>query len=347
MKRHTYIIGEIGQNHNGSVEIAKSLIDIASMPVTDRLFNIELKPLDAIKLTKRDLSEELSASQMLQKYIGPNSFGKTYGEHRKKLELSDEEHHELYLYTKERNLDFIETLCSKGCLSILKYFIPDKLKVASRDLTNIPLLAALAETKLPIILSTGMANERDIDEALEVISKVHENISILHCLSEYPANYKNINLKSILYLKEKYPDYVIGYSDHSIGISIPVAAVSMGAEIIEKHITLDRRMRGTDHKGSLGVDGLNRLVRDIRNLENSLGIKKIFSSHSSKKAKKKLERSIATKKYLKKGHIISLNDIHLLSPGDGFKWSERNKVINQKIKKNIPENEIIYKKDID
>jgi sialic acid synthase len=342
MKDHTYIIGEIGQNHNGSVDLAKLMVEIASRPVLDKLFNRSLAPLDAVKLTKRDLNEELSATAMNSPYTSPHSFGKTYGEHRAFLELSDEEHFEVYKLAKEKGLDFVETLTAKGTLSLLKLFTPDKLKVASRDLTNLPLLEAMAETKIPIILSTGMGGKKEIDEALEVITKYHNDIAILHCLSEYPAKYENINLRSITYLQEHYPQYTIGYSDHSIGISIPVAAVAMGAKIIEKHITIDRQLKGTDHAGSLGIDGLWRMVRDIRNLELALGEKKIFVSEAVAQAKKKLERSLATNKKLLPGHVITEDDLHLLSPGDGYKWSERNKVIGRKITKEIGKDEILY-----
>ena len=343
MANHTYIIGEIGQNHNGSVDLAKLMVEIAARPVIDKLFNRNLAPLDAVKLTKRDLNEELSASAMQRPYDSPHSFGKTYGEHRAFLELSDEEHFEVYKLAKEKGLDFIETLTSKGTLSLLKLFTPDRLKVASRDLTNLPLLEAMAETKIPIILSTGMGGKKEIDEALEIITKHHDRISILHCLSEYPAKYENINLRSITYLQEHYPQYTIGYSDHSIGIAVPVAAVAMGAKIIEKHITIDRQLKGTDHAGSLGIDGLWRMVRDIRNIELALGEKKIFISDAVASAKKKLERSLATKKALKKGDIIQEKDLHLLSPGDGFRWSEREKIIGKKVIKDIGANEIIYK----
>ena len=161
----TYVIGEIGQNHNGSVDIAKLLVDVVSRPVYDKLFNNELPIMDAVKLTKRDLTQELSQSQMDRPYDTPNSFGKTYGEHREVLELNDEEHFEVYKYAKEKGLDFVETLCAVGCLSMLKLFTPDKLKVASRDLTNLPLLAALAETKVPMIVSTGMAGKKELDDA--------------------------------------------------------------------------------------------------------------------------------------------------------------------------------------
>ena len=133
---HTYIIGEIGQNHNGSVDLAKLIIDMVQQPVHEDLFDLELPGIDAVKLTKRDLDQELSASQMAMPYTGPNSFASTYGEHRKVLELSDEEHHEVFKYTKAAGLDFVETLCAPGAMSLLKLFTPDRLKVASRDLTT-------------------------------------------------------------------------------------------------------------------------------------------------------------------------------------------------------------------
>ena len=342
----TYIIGEIGQNHNGSVDIAKLIVDAVARPVTEELFGYDLKRMDAVKLTKRDLKQELSASQMAAPYLNANSFGATYGEHRKKLELNDEQHFEIYKYAKSFGLDFVETLCATGCLSMLKLFTPDKLKVASRDLTNLPLLVALAETKIPIILSTGMAGKKELDDAITVVSAYHTNISILHCVSEYPTKPTNVNLNTIKYLQKNYGQYTIGFSDHTIGISTPLAAVAMGAEIIEKHITLDRRMKGTDQKGSLGADGIYRMVRDIRVLEMSFGKEEIFIEPSVMAARVKLERSIATNKNLKKGQIITENDIHMLSPGDGFKWSEKDKLIGKVLKVDIAENEIIYPENI-
>lgn len=344
--KETYIIGEIGQNHNGSVDLAKLIVDLVSRPIKEDAFGITLKPMNAVKMTKRDLSEELADSQMNQIYDSPNSFGRTYGEHRAFLELSDEEHLEVYKHAKSLGLDFIETLCAKGCLSLLKLFMPDKLKVASRDLTNLPLLEALAETKIPIILSTGMAGKRELDEALDVITKYHSDISILHCVSQYPTRPENLNLRTITYLKKHYGQYKIGFSDHTIGISAPVVAVGMGAEIIEKHITIDRRMKGTDQAGSLGPDGVNRMVRDIRYTELSLGVEDIYIEKSVESSKIKLERSIATKHNMTAGETIKADDIHMLSPGDGFKWDEKEKVIGKVLKHDIKANEIIYPDDI-
>ncbi len=338
----TYIIGEIGQNHNGSVDLAKLIIDLVSIPIVESDFNLLLKGMNAVKLTKRDLNEELTQSQMNRIYDSPHSFGKTYGEHRAFLELNDEQHFDIYKHAKAKGLDFVETLCSRGCLSLLKLFTPDYLKVASRDLTNLPLLEVMAETKIPIILSTGMAGKEELDKALNVITKYHDSVSILHCVSQYPTEPKNTNLNSIKYLQKHYSNFTIGYSDHTIGIATPVAAVAMGAKIIEKHITLDRRMKGTDQAGSLGPDGINRMVRDIRVLNLAMGKEELFIDPSVTSAKVKLERSIATKREIAKGEVITENDLHLLSPGDGFKWSQRQEVIGKVAKTGIPKNEIIY-----
>ncbi|MEL5896003.1 N-acetylneuraminate synthase family protein [Bacteroides sp. GD17] len=345
--RETYIIGEIGQNHNGSVDLANLIVDLVSRPIKEEAFGLKLKPMNAVKLTKRDLNEELSDSQMNRIYDSPNSFGRTYGEHRAFLELSDEEHFEVYKHAKTLGVDFVETLCAVNCLSMLKLFIPDRLKVASRDLTNLPLLAALAETKIPIILSTGMAGKKELDEALKVITRYHDDISILHCVSQYPTHPENLNLRTITYLKKHYPQYTIGFSDHTIGIAAPIAAVGMGAEIIEKHVTIDRRMKGTDQAGSLGPDGVNRMVRDIRYTEMSLGIEDIYIDKSVTSSKIKLERSIASKHVIKAGEIIKQEDVHMLSPGDGFKWDEKEKVIGHAAAREIKANEVIYKDDIE
>ena len=346
MSKPVYIIGEIGQNHNGSVDIAKLIVDLIARPVREEVFSLDLRPIDAVKMTKRDLNEELTVSQMNRPYDSPHSFGRTYGEHRAALELSDLQHYEVYKHAKTKGLDFIETLCAVGTLSLLKLFTPDRLKVASRDLTNLPLLSALAETRIPIILSTGMAGKRELDDALDVITRYHSNISILHCVSQYPTAPDNLNLNTITYLKENYPQYTIGFSDHTIGIAAPVVAVGMGAEIIEKHITIDRRMKGTDQAGSLGPDGVNRMVRDIRVAERWMGVKDLYIDKSVASAKEKLERSIATRHQIKAGSIITLDDIHLLSPGNGFKWVDKDLVLGRKALRDIPANEVIDPDDL-
>src|SRR5690606_37002496 len=162
----------------------------------------------------------------------------------------------------------------------------------------------------------------------------------------YPTHPDHLNLKTINYLKKHYPTYKIGFSDHTIGISAPVVAVGMGATIIEKHVTIDRRMKGTDQSGSLGPEGVLRMVRDIRIAERWMGEEKMFIEPAVTAARVKLERSVAANKDLKVGHIILDSDIHLLSPGDGFKWVDRQKIIGAKVVNPIPKNEIIYPKDV-
>ncbi|MDE6497959.1 MAG: N-acetylneuraminate synthase family protein [Muribaculaceae bacterium] len=343
---HTYIIGEIGQNHNGSVDIAKLIVDLVARPVRDEASDLDLQPMDAVKLTKRDLAEELAAEQMQRPYNSPHSFGRTYGEHRAALELSDEEHLEVYRHAKSLGLDFVETLCAPGCLSLLKLFTPDRLKVASRDLTNLPLLSAMAETRIPIILSTGMAGKKELDDALDTITRYHSDIAILHCVSQYPTRPDNLNLRTITYLQRNYPQYTIGFSDHTIGIAAPAVAVGMGARIIEKHITIDRHMKGTDQQGSLGPDGVNRMVRDIRVAERWLGRDDLYVDEAVAAARVKLERSLATRRSLPAGHMLTEADVHLLSPGDGFRWAARHEVLGRALASDMGPDEIIYPKNL-
>lgn len=345
--QQTYIIGEIGQNHNGSIDIAKLIIEKAASQPVENYFNLVLSGMNAIKLTKRDLKHELSSSQWNKAYTGPNSFGSTYGEHRTFLELNNEQHYLLYLYAKSLGLDVIETLCAPSTLSLLKLFTPDSIKVASRDLKNTPLIQALAETKIPIILSTGMTGIRELNDSLEIITKHHENISILHCISQYPTEPKNVNLHTITFLKKNYSKYTIGYSDHTIGISTPIAAVALGAKIIEKHITIDRRMKGTDQAGSLGIDGIERMVRDIRLLDLSMGYEDLFISEGAHESKLKLERSIATSRAILANDVITENDIQLLSPGTGYAWSQKANVIGKKTLRSLKANEIILPSDLE
>lgn len=332
---HTYIIAEAGQNHNGEMRMARQLIEMASMPVLDKAFSRELAKVDAIKFTKRDLTEELTAELAESHYDSPHSFGKTYGEHRQKLELTYEQHIELYHYAREKGLDFVDTLTSPKTLKLLDSIEPKFIKVASRDLTNWPLLQAIAETRRPVLISTGMGGLREIDSAIEIIIKYHDNISILHCISQYPADYENLNLMSIPFMKERYP-FKIGYSDHSIGIVAPVVAVALGAEIIEKHITLSHALKGSDHMGALEPEGLWRMVRDIRNMEIALGEKNKTLSEVVKPFKEKLERSLCSNNQIRKGQVLMEKDLILLSPGGGLAWEDKDLILGKKANRDIP-----------
>lgn len=341
-RNETYIIAEIGQNHNGDINIAKKLIDQLDNYVYDEHTGDRWNKCNAIKLTKRDLDEELSKEGLDKPYTGPNSFGATYGEHREFLELSYEDHVELGNYIKAKGFDFVQTLCSVKTLKLLDMVKVDYIKVASRDLTNIPLLEAIAKRPEPVILSTGMADENDLDNAISIFENNKKtNISILHCLSQYPSEYSKLNLLSIQYIKDHYPQYKIGYSDHSIGTHIPVAAVAIGAEIIEKHVTLDTSMKGSDHKGSADITTFNTMVHDIRSLEFANGDWAIFRDDSVTATKEKLERSIALKHNLPKGSKLTIDDLHMISPGTGYKWTDIDKFLGKTINSNIEKNTLL------
>ncbi len=341
----TYIVAELGQNHNGSLDLARSLVDIAAMPIVDEWGDRTLKGVDAVKLCKRDLRFEADAATMSAEYVGRHSFGPTYGAHRRALELTGKQHGIICDYAHDKGLEFVDTLCAPSCIDdVFRYCTPDRLKVASRDLTNHPLLRALADTGLPLILSTGMHGLNEIDAAMEVIG--HRNVAILHCLSEYPARYENLNLETVRWLRDTFLDLEIGYSDHTIGIVAPVAAVALGAEIIEKHITLSRRLPGSDHAGSLEADGLWRMVRDIRNLEMAMGKYGISTSPASEAARAKLERSIATHDFwIRRGERITAGNTTLLSPGTGVTWLDRQRVFGKLARRDIPPHTIIRPED--
>ena len=288
------------------------------------------------------MTEELTDEQMNRPYNSKHSFGKTYGEHREFVELSYEDHCEISDYVRSKGIDFIDTLCSPKCVDLVDMTTIDKIKIASRDLTNIPLLKRVAETGIDVIVSTGMSGIDELVEALNILDTGENEISILHCLSQYPAQYDKINLLSIQDLKNRFGGlHKIGYSDHSIGNHIPLAAVAMGAEIIEKHATLDRNMKGTDQAGSSEPQEMKELVHNIRTFEMSRGRLEIFKDETTNLASEKLERSLATNKELKKGTIITSDDIHMLSPGNGLKWSDLDRVIGKEVISDISSHTLI------
>ncbi len=344
---HTYIIAEIGQNHNGDMDIARQLIDAAAAPIEDRYFERELPRVDAVKFTKRDLAEELSAEAAAKPYVNANSFGPTYLEHRQALELSYEQHAELERYAHSKGLDFIETLCSPATLKLLDMAKIDAIKIASRDVTNIPLIEALGKLSHHIIVSTGICSMDELRQSLDILSSTPKKISVLHCLSEYPSRYENINLRSIHYLQKEFPRLEIGFSDHSIGIAMPIVAVGMGATVIEKHFTLDRAMKGTDHAGSLAPDGLYRMTRDIRNTEMAMGEEKKDVHPAAQSAKVKLERSLAARDTIKAGDILTEENLVMLSPGDGLKWEDRKKIVGKRALRDIEASNLLKLEDFD
>lgn len=343
----TYFIAEVGQNHNGDMDIAKKLIDIAAMPIFDFFSGDMLPGVNAVKFVKRDLAEELTEEAAKKPYLTPHSFGATYLEHRQALEFSFEQHAELEQYAHSKGLDFVETLCSPGCLSLLDCCRVDRIKIASRDVTNIPLLERLGELSQSIIVSSGMCTLEELERAVDILSRTPKRIDILHCISQYPAQYENINLRSIPFLKSHFPGHRIGYSDHSIGIVIPAVAVGLGAEIIEKHITLNRGMKGSDHAGSLEPEGLWRVVRDIRNVERSLGTERKEFNVAVQSVKERLARSLALALPLKKGEVLRESFVCMRSPGTGLGWEARKEVVGKRCLRDLPANSLIRKADFE
>tara|TARA_B100000674_G_scaffold39763_2_gene27706 strand:+ start:16990 stop:18045 length:1056 start_codon:yes stop_codon:yes gene_type:complete len=347
--KDVYLIGEIGQNHNGSLFLGQAIIDVVAAVnsrVADFFGSHPVKGFNAVKTTLRDLDYEMSPSSFCQPYDSPNSFGDTYKQHRESLELSYDDHFQLYNYAKRKELDFIITLCAPKCLGVLDLFQPDYIKVASRDLTNLPLLSSIAKTKIPMIISTGMADMLHINVALETIAKVHTDVSILHCNSIYPTPTEKLNLLSISYLKDSFPEFNIGFSDHSIGILAPSIAVSLGATIIEKHITLSRSLKGSDQAGSLGEDGMFRMARDIRLTQKAVGTYSKTDYINSESARAKLERSICASQDLFEGHILTESDFALLSPGTGIPYTRKDCLLGTKLIHNIAKHEQILLSDV-
>jgi len=319
----TYIIAEIGQNHNGDMIMAKKLIDMAVRCGAN-----------AVKFQKRDISSELTTEAYNRPYENSNSFGRTYGEHREFLELNEEQHYELKEYSTINGITYFCTPCDVPSVELLERIGCPFYKIASRDLTNIPLLEKLATLKKPIIMSTGMASVEDIDDALETLKLNKQDLIIMQCTSEYPCKLENVNLRAISTLKKKY-GYVTGLSDHTSGVIVSAAAILAGASIIEKHITLDRTLKGTDQPGSLEESGLKKLIGYIRAIELAQGDGRIEFNPDVASAKIKLARSITSKLNILKGQILTEDMICLKSPGDGLLWRDRHQILNKKSKVNI------------
>jgi sialic acid synthase len=193
-----------------------------------------------------------------------------------------------------------------------------------------------------------MSGLEEIDFALNILGVGNRNISILHCLSQYPAEYSRLNLLSIKKLQEMYGDKcTIGYSDHSIGVHIALSAVVMGARVIEKHVTLDKNMKGTDHKGAVEPQEMKVLVHNIRTFEKSVGEMSVFKDDSVEESAIKLERSLATKKDIQSGDIFTIDNVYMVSPGDGLKWGDFNRLVGKKVNKYIKKNTLISLEDVE
>lgn len=255
---YIYFIAEIGINHNGSLEIAKKLIDMAKNCGAD-----------AVKFQKR--TPELCVPIEVRDKIRETPWGEmTYFEYKNKIEFEKFEYDKIDKYCKKIGIEWTASAWDIPSLNFLEEYNVPFHKVASALLTHRELLMEMKKTKKPVIISTGMSTENEIDKAIEIFGKDYP-LTILHCNSEYPAKSENINLKYIQVLKERYPYHNIGYSSHEDGITASIISATIGARVIEKHITLDRSMWGTDQAASIEFSGLRRLIRDIRKIPIWLG----------------------------------------------------------------------------
>lgn len=326
----TFVIAEAGINHQGEVSIAKELIQTAKECGAD-----------CVKFQKRTVERILTREGLEKPYVNRNSFGNTYGEHKRYLEFSFDQFRELKNYADSLNILFTASGWDEESVDFLDSIGVPFFKIASADLTNFPLLQHTARKGKPIIISTGMADMTTVQRAYDAVSHINPNIVIMQCTSTYPASFEDIHLNVIHTYKKEFPNAVIGYSGHEKGIAVSVAAVAIGAKVIEKHFTLDRTMKGGDHAASLEPDGLRRVIRDIRATEKALGSFDKKLQESEKACKQKLTKSIVSICPIPKGTEITSQMLTVKGPGNGFAPMDENLVIGTFAQIDIPEDAVI------
>lgn len=277
-----YIIAEAGINHNGQLDLAKQLVDIA----------VAAK-VDAIKFQKRTIDAILTKEAQEQPYNSPNAFGATYGEHRRKLELSEEAYWELASYCQLRKITLLASAWDKQSANFLQQLGVPAYKIPSAGVTNLSLIECIAQKAKPIILSTGMSDMEEVAAAVALVRRYHDQLILLQCTSTYPCENDQLNLRVMETFRQKF-DVLVGYSGHERGIALSEAAAALGAVVVERHITIDRTMRGSDHAASLEPEGLFRLVRDIRNIEKALGSPEKQILDSERPVRRKLVDGVLT-----------------------------------------------------
>ena len=329
-----FFIAEAGINHQGEVNIAKKLIDLA----------IEAGA-DLVKFQKRNVDRILTKEGLDKPYDSPNSFGKTYGEHKRYLELSEPDYRELKKYADQKRILFSASPWDEESADFLEGLGVPVYKIASADLTNHPLLEHIAKKRKPMIISTGMTNISEIDEAFNLVKKYNDQLILLHCVSTYPALFEHVNLKAIQTLSDRY-NVPVGYSGHEPGIAIGAAAVALGAKVIEKHFTLDRTMKGSDHAASLEAAGIKKIVRDIRAIEKALGTGEKKMIKEEIPIREKLAKSIVSKVEIPKDAVIKRNMLTTKGPGTGISPAKMKEVIGKQAKKTILEDSVIKKEHI-
>lgn len=327
----TLIIAEVGVNHNGDVEVAKKMVKEAKRCGVDIV---------KFQTGKLELLVSKNAEKAnYQKLTTGNE--ETQYDMIKKLLLSFDEFEKLNVHCKENNIVFLSTPFDLDSIDFLDQLDMPFWKIPSGEITNLPYLIKIAKTHKPIVMSTGMCTIRDIEDAMKILQDNQcGEITLLHCTTEYPAPYEEVNLKAIQTLKNRF-NVPVGYSDHTRGIEIPIAAVAMGATVIEKHFTLDRNMKGPDHKASLEPDELKAMVIAIRNVEVAMGDGAKIPSESEKKNMAVARKSIIAKSSIKKGEIFTDENLTVKRPGNGIspmKWFE---VLGQVAPRDFEEDELI------
>lgn len=327
-----YIIAEIGCNHNGDFNLAKKMVDVA----------VECG-VDAVKF------QTFKADLLISKYAPKAEYQKkTTGEEdsqlemTRRLELSFDEYLLLKEYCIKKGVDVFSTPFDDKSLDFLISTDMPVYKIPSGEITNLPYLEKIGKQKKKVILSTGMATMEEIHNAVKILNSGGTyDISILHCTTEYPTPYDALNLNVITTLKREFPNLTIGYSDHSIGAEVPVAAVALGAEIIEKHFTLDNNMTGPDHKASATPEVLKSLVKGIRIIEKSLG--KFEKEPEEVEIRNKIvaRKSIVAKKNIKVGDIFTVDNITVKRPGNGISPMNWYDILGEISESNFEEDQVI------
>jgi len=332
--KRTFIIAEIGNNHNGSIERAKIMIDKA----------VEMGA-DCAKFQMRQI-KEVYRSKSLDK-TGEDLGTEYIIDLLNKFELTVEQQRELSLYCKSKGILYMCTPWDTKSVEILESFNVPAYKVASADLTNLPLLDKLALTKKPLILSTGMSTSDEVKYTVDFLNKRKVEFVLLHCNSTYPAPLHDINLKWIDKLKKIHP--LVGYSGHERGINVSLAAVALGAKVIERHFTLDRKMEGPDHAASLEFDEFKDLIIGCREIEEALGKDNATNrllSQGEMINRENLGKSLVASRMLKKGDILTSDDIKVLSPGQGLSPHFYESLIGLKLNRDLDFEDYFFKSDL-
>jgi len=338
LKKKVFIIAEAGVNHNGCLKIAKKLVDVAVKAKCDA---VKFQTFKAENL----LTKDVRMAGYQQKQV-KNLKIKTQFDLIKSLELSYQDFDSLKAYCQKSKIMFLSTPFDTESADFLDSLKMKLFKVSSGDLTNIPFLKYLAMKKKPIILSTGMGNIPEIKEAVFAIKKKRNyNISLLHCVTDYPASMKDLNLKVIPSLLKQFK-ISVGFSDHSLGIGASIAAVALGAEIIEKHFTLSRDFQGPDHKASLEPQELKALVATIRNIENALGDGLKRRTAVEKQYVQLVRKSVVSSRDIPAGKRIAIDDLLIKRPGTGIQPKEMGKILKRRAKKNILGDSVLQWEDI-